>query len=190
LPDDVPVVGTVGRLAPVKRQDLLLVTFREVLQHVPDCHLVIVGDGEQRLYLQDLARQYGLSDRIHFTGMLPEPKYLLQRMSAFVLTSESEGLPLALLEAWAVGVPVIAFAVGGLPEVIKHRETGYLVPFGHTSELAKQIIEVLAAVKSHKEVLQPMINRCQELVRSTYDVEVMARQYNEQYQRLLAARQH
>ncbi len=184
LPPDVPVIGTVGRLARVKRQDLLLDTFRLVLAKIPDCHLMLVGDGDERTKLEAMAEVKGLARNVRFAGMQAEPSGFLQLMSAFILTSESEGLPLSLLEAWAVGVPCLVFDVGGLSEVVKESQTGYLIPFGDTTLLAEKVIYVL----QHPEAVQPIVSRCQAEVKRHYDVDSMANNYDHRYRKLLAGR--
>ncbi|MFO0812249.1 MAG: glycosyltransferase [Gemmatales bacterium] len=181
IPDGVPVIGTVGRLARVKRQDLLLQVFAKVRDAVPNCHLLIVGDGEERANLEAQAQQMKLSEVVHFTGFQTNPAPALKLMSAFLLTSESEGMPLSILEAWGVGVPVAAFAVGGLPELLKNGETGSLAPFGDVNGLAQHVMQFL----SHPEIAHSYINHTQQLVDAQFDVRNMARSYDTAYRELL-----
>lgn len=181
IPSDAPIIGTVGRLASVKRQDLLLKLFREVHERVPGCRLVIVGDGEQRTKLESLARELGIAHHVHLVGMQKEPWAYLHLMSAFILTSESEGMPLSLLEAWAAGVPVFVFEVGGLPELVKEGETGYLAPFGELAQLANKVIVHL----QQSEHARSLIERCQAKVLREFDVSSMATTYDQRYRALL-----
>jgi glycosyltransferase involved in cell wall biosynthesis len=182
---DAVVLGTIGRLAPVKRQDLMLQVFARVCQKVPGAVLILVGDGDERSKLEALAAQLGVIDQVRFTGFQAEPGKFLHIMSAFLLTSESEGMPLSLLEAWAVGVPVATFRVGGLPELIHHGETGYLADFGRVDPLADHVVHLIEQPKEAKAIA----DRCREVARRRFDVETMARAYDSRYRKLLTGRQ-
>ncbi|MFT3883493.1 MAG: glycosyltransferase [Gemmatales bacterium] len=186
IPPDAVVLGTIGRLAHVKRQDLMLQVFVRVCQRVPGAVLVLVGDGEERNKLEALAAQLGVIDQVRFTGFQSEPGKFLHLMSAFLLTSESEGMPLSLLEAWAVGVPVATFRVGGLPELIRHGETGCLAEFGNVDQLAEQVIHLI----EHPSEAQAIANRCRDEIRQRFDVATMARAYDTRYRELLIRSQH
>jgi glycosyltransferase involved in cell wall biosynthesis len=116
---------TVGRLIPLKQVDGLI----EALREIPELGLVVVGDGPERPRLERIAQELGVSGRVYFAGQRAK-KETLSLMAAcdfFVLNSTHEGLPHAILEAMALGLPVIATAVGGTPEVVRDGETGVLV---------------------------------------------------------------
>jgi len=117
---------TVGRLIPLKRVDGLL----EALKELPDLGLVVVGDGPERLRLERRARELGVSDRVYFAGQRSKKEALglMAACDLFVLNSVHEGLPHVVLEAMALGLPVVATAAGGTPEVVRDGETGVLVP--------------------------------------------------------------
>jgi glycosyltransferase involved in cell wall biosynthesis len=181
IPNDAPIIGTVGRQAYVKRQDLLLGLFREVRKRVLDCHLILVGDGEERARLETLAQELGIASHVRLVGMQKEPASYLHLMSAFILTSESEGMPLSVLEAWAAGVPVFVFGVGGLPELVKEGETGYLAPFGEVAQLAEKVVQHLLQADRAKS----LIERCQAKVLCEFDVTSMATTYDQRYRTLL-----
>lgn len=142
-PEGTPVVGTVGRLAEVKRQDVLIRAFVELRRHHPAARLLVVGDGPDRPALEALAREIGLSDAVAFAGQRSRPEPLFRLFSVFALTSRSEGMPVALLEAWAAGVPAVCTAVGGLPELIADGRTGFLVPPDDPSAVAAALDRVL-----------------------------------------------
>lgn len=89
--------------------------------------LTLMSDGEERAHLEYLMRIYGLHEQIFFTGFVPEARTFLKAFDAFLLPSWKEGFPYGLLEAGAAGLPVIASNVGGIPEVIEHKVTGYLI---------------------------------------------------------------
>jgi glycosyltransferase involved in cell wall biosynthesis len=127
LAEDTPVLATVARLEPVKDQATLLRAFEKVGAALPESRLVLVGDGSVRPALEEQARQRGLAGRVIFLGRRADVAQLLPLFDAFVLTSTSEGLPLTILEAMGVGIPVVATRVGGVPELVDDGETGILV---------------------------------------------------------------
>jgi glycosyltransferase involved in cell wall biosynthesis len=126
IPLKTPVKAvTVGRLIPLKQVDRLI----EALREIPELGLVVVGDGPERPRLERIAQELGVSGRVYFAGQRSK-KETLSLMAAcdlFVLNSTYEGLPHTVLEAMALGLPVIATAVGGTPEVVRDGETGVLV---------------------------------------------------------------
>jgi len=117
---------TVGRLVPWKRVDGLI----EALREIPELGLVIVGDGPERPRLERIVQELCISDRVYFAGQRSktETLSLMAACDFFVLNSTYEGHPHAVLEAMALGLPVVATAVGGTPEVVRDGETGVLVP--------------------------------------------------------------
>lgn len=185
IPPEAVVIGTVGRLAQVKRQDLMLDVFQRVRGKIPGAILLVVGDGPKRKELEQQAKQLGVYDAIRFAGFQSEPGPFLHLMSAFLLTSESEGMPMSLLEAWAVGVPAISFRVGGLPELIHDGETGFLADFGDTEKMARHIVNLV----DNGQLAQRLAAACRRQARERFDVKVMAKQYDDRYRQLLAGRQ-
>lgn len=139
IPPGAPTIGTIGRLCEIKRQDLLIQAFRQVLAREADAHLVIVGDGPWMGRLRGVTAGLDLDDRVHFAGSQPDPERYLQAMDVFALSSESEGMPLTILEAWAAGVPVVATRVGGVPELVEDGRTGILLDFGDVGALARAL---------------------------------------------------
>lgn len=136
-----PLVGILGRLAPVKNHDLLLQAWRQV---PPPAHLVILGDGPDRSRLEGWAAGAGLSSRVHFTGWWEDTPAALADLSVVVLSSRQEGTPMSLIEAGAAGVPVVATRVGGVPTVVAEGVTGLLVRPGDPAAMAGAIVELLA----------------------------------------------
>ena len=143
IPTDASVIGTVGRLHPVKQQDLLIRAFAGLRRHLPGAHLVIVGEGPAHRELVELSQALSLSGSVHFTGYSAQPQRFLQIMDVFALTSRWEGMPLAVLEAWAAGLPVVASAVGGIPELVRPGENGLLFRNGNEPELTAALEELL-----------------------------------------------
>ena len=147
---DVPAAGTAERSGLVfagrlTRQKALHVALRAVAQ-LPDAELLVIGDGPDRADLERLARELGLNGRVRFTGPRPREEVLraLASAQAAVLSSDWENLPHAAVEALAVGTPVVATAVGGVPEVVRDGVNGLLVPAGEPAALADALRRVLA----------------------------------------------
>lgn len=139
-PSDAWIVGCVGRLVREKAYDVLLEAFTRVVQEERRAHLVIVGDGPEREALARLAVALGVGDRVNFLGKRRDVGRLLSVLDVFALASVTEGLPVALLEAMLAGVPVVATAVGGVPEVVRDGETGILAPPRDSAALAYGIL--------------------------------------------------
>jgi len=139
-----PVVLSVGRLDPVKGHDVLLRAFRLVLARVAGARLVVVGEGGYRNVLEALAADLGIAGAVEFAGQLDagRVRQRLGEAQVFALPSRSEGLPIALLEAMAAGVPAVATAAGGTPEVLS-AGGGVLVPPEDAPALAEAIVELL-----------------------------------------------
>jgi len=142
IPHGATVIGTIGRLVDVKRQDLLIHGFSRLKGTVPSAHLILVGDGPLRSELGQLVDSLGLKDSVHFVGYQPEAWKYLHMMDVFALTSSSEGMPQAVLEASVAGIPVVASRVGGLPEVIDDGRTGILFPPGDVDSLTRSLVEL------------------------------------------------
>ncbi|MDR7555343.1 MAG: glycosyltransferase [Armatimonadota bacterium] len=143
LDDTYPLVGIVGRLFPVKNHQLYLDAAAEVAERYPSARFVIVGDGPLRPSLERQAYELGLNGRVIFTGWRFDLPKVYGDLDVLVVSSLDEGTPVAVIEAMAAGCPVVATRVGGLPELIRGGQTGFLVPAGDPSELASTILAVL-----------------------------------------------
>jgi glycosyltransferase involved in cell wall biosynthesis len=135
----------VGRLSPEKGQAGLLRAFAKVRSSHPELELRLVGDGPERGALEALAEELGVSSAVTFAGRLPEEETLTEiaRSDLLVLPSFMEGLPIVLMEAMAVGVPVIASRVAGIPELVEDGATGLLFTPSNWDELASGIDRLL-----------------------------------------------
>ena len=143
LPDKKIYVGIVGRLDEIKGHQYFLEAARQVLESCENTVFIVVGDGELSGYLKDLTRKLGLADNVLFLGHCNDVLLLTSVMNVVVSTSLSEGLGLALTEAMAQGVPVVATEVGGVPELIIDNESGLLVPAKDSISVANAIIKLL-----------------------------------------------
>jgi glycosyltransferase involved in cell wall biosynthesis len=128
-----------GRLHPDKDVMNGLRAFREALQVNPMLHLNVVGDGDERGKAEGYIREHELQDHVCFTGELADPCETLQQADIFLLSSATEGTPLAMLEALSCGLPVVSTAVGGIPDIISN-EVGVLAPPGDPAALASGIL--------------------------------------------------
>ncbi|MFQ5857325.1 MAG: glycosyltransferase family 4 protein [Anaerolineae bacterium] len=159
---------TVGRLVAWKGIDELI----ETIAPMPDIGLVVVGDGPEGKNLEALAGQLGVRERVHFAGQVSReevPAYL-RACDLLVLNSRYEGLPHVVLEALAVGLPVVAAAAGGTPEILRGGEHGRLVPPGDTNELGNAIREVLEMPASRLALNLPEQFGCRRMIEDTVTV--------------------
>jgi len=137
LPDkEVFVYGTVGRLAETKGQRILLEAFVRVYEKYPKSWLILAGKGRLESELRSLAVELNIHERVLFLGYRTDVPVVLRACDVFVLPSIAEGLPGALLEAMATGVPVIASRVGGVPEILNSPDAGTMVSPSSVDELA------------------------------------------------------
>lgn len=144
LPADAEVAGTVASLAPHKNHILLLEAVPAIVAARPRAHFVWLGDGECRPALERRRAELGLEGRVHLAGFRPDAKALMRQFDLFVLSSHLEGLCTSLLDAQALGVPIVATAVGGVPEVVHDGRSGRLVRQLEPGALASAIIDALA----------------------------------------------
>jgi glycosyltransferase involved in cell wall biosynthesis len=135
------VIGTLSRHDPVKGLDVLV----RAAAKVPDTSVVVVGPREnERGDLEALAAEVGVSDRLHFVGWTDRPRDYLPSFDVFAVPSRYDASPLALLEAMAAGLPVVATRVGGIPEIVIAGETALLVPPDDPDALAGALRTLVA----------------------------------------------
>jgi glycosyltransferase involved in cell wall biosynthesis len=139
-----PVIGTIARLGERRKgiADFLDMAVT-VASRRQDARFVIVGDGDMRLALERYAADLGLSDRVRFTGERHDIPEILALMRVFVMPSHYEAGPYTLLEAMAMGRPVVSTSTGLAPEVIENGHSGFLVPIGNAQSLARAVLLLL-----------------------------------------------
>ena len=142
-PETSPIVGYVGTLHPRKRAASLAPLAARILARVPDARFLIVGDGPERGPLEAACARLGIADRFAFVGYAERVAPFLRRMDVLIHPSTNEGSSNAILEAMAIGVPVVAYAVSGNRETIVHGATGSLVPDGREDALAAAAADLL-----------------------------------------------
>jgi glycosyltransferase involved in cell wall biosynthesis len=138
-----PVIGTVARLVPIKGLEHLIDAAPGILRQAPTARFLIVGDGELRTALEARARDRKVADRVHFTGYREDVPALIAGMDLFTLPSLNEGMGRVLVMAMALGKPIVATRVGGVPELLAEGEAGILVPPADPAALAEAICRLL-----------------------------------------------
>lgn len=144
LSPDAPLIGTVAILRNKKGHQDILDAVPAVLCQFPDAHFVFAGDGPQWEKLQKRIAAEGLGDRVHMLGLRRDVTHILASLDIFVLPTHQEALGTAFIEAGAMGLPVVATAVDGVPEVIIDGQTGLLVPVRDGEAIARAICTLLA----------------------------------------------
>lgn len=176
LPDGF-LVGTAGRFAPEKNLPMLLRAVARVRALGHDVRLVLAGDGAERDDLARLADELEFRDAVHFLGWRTDVPAILGCLDVFALTSWTEGLPLAVLEAMACGVPVVATSVGDLPNVIVDGRSGRLVAPGDDAALA----DVLAHLASHADDRAALARAGRDVVAARFSQDGMIDAYLDAY---------
>lgn len=138
-----PLVGVVARLQLEKGVANFLKAAARVAPLFPEAHFVIAGDGPLRQELVALTEDLGLRSRVHFLGFRSDASVLMRSLDVLVVPSLTEGSPLVTLEAMAAGVPVVASAVGGIPDQVRHDKEGLLIPPGDTDALGDALLDLL-----------------------------------------------
>ncbi len=183
---DERVIISVGRLSPEKGYEDLLKAFALLAPRTPNVRLVLVGDGAQRAALQTLQAQLGLNGRVTFAGQQQDVAGWLAAADLYVQPSRREGLPLAVLEAMAAGVPVVATDVGDLAQVIMDGRNGYLVPAQQPEALAEKLVTLVQQLDRQ----QAVIDAAKALVRERYSdahmVQAVERVYEEELTRIIS----
>lgn len=143
IPGNHLIVGTVAVLSRQKRLHDWLSVARQVLADRQDVTFLLAGSGPEEPSLKAESQALGLADRVVMPGFRPDGRRVLGLADVYLMTSEFEGLPIALLEAMALGKPVVATCVGGIPEAIEDGREGFLAPVGGVDELARRTAQLL-----------------------------------------------
>ncbi len=170
----------VSNMRPVKRVLDVVRIFERVTREVPAV-LLMVGEGPERSSAQALARRLGLQEQIRFLGTQESVEEIAGVADVFLLPSELESFGLSALEAMACGVPVVGSDAGGLPEVVKHTETGYLLPVGDVEGMAARTIEILKDDERRKEMGHAGRRRAAAL----FGADRIVSQYERYYEKVL-----
>lgn len=164
----------------VKRVPDTIKIFEKVQKEIPS-KLILIGDGPDRSECERLCRQLELCDKVKFLGKQDGLVEILASSDLFLIPSQSESFGLAALEAMACGLPVISSSVGGLPELIKHNETGFIAEIGDVDRMAKYALELLSNEKKYKLFSE---NSRQRAV-NKFDKSKVVPLYEEYYEQIL-----
>jgi len=169
IPENAPIVGVVARLEPEKGHRTLVDAWPEVLALIPDAWLLIVGEGSERNALEAEAVSLGIESRVVFTGRRDDVPAVTAALDIAVLPSYREAQGLSVLEAMALGRPVVASNVGGIPEMIEDGVTGLLVPPDDCPALAAAIVRLL----TDHPLADTLGKRGHDLVHERFCIELM-----------------
>lgn len=167
------IVGAAGRLSPDKGFAVFVEAAARVYRRDPSVGFILFGDGPLRKRLERQAAAAGLGGRFVLAGFRTDLDRFMPFLDLLVLPSYNEGLPNVVLEAFAAGVPVVATAVGGTPEVVEHGRSGFLVQPGDVGTLTRRIRDAL----SLEEVRRDFGRRGRERVLRDYTFAAQAREY-------------
>lgn len=182
---DAFVIATVGRLSREKDHKSLLTAFKLFLQAGVPAKLVIIGDGPERGELLRAVSRAGLDNAALIAGYRSDAKKFLPLFDVFVLPSMTEGTPITLLEAMEEGVPVVATAVGGVPELLDHGAAGIVVEPG----IPESITHALLSLHRSPELGRKLAQKARERVEEKYSIQACAQSYQDVYEKILADQQ-
>ena len=165
---------------PVKRVPDTIKIFEKVQKEIPS-RLILIGDGPDRSECERLSRQLDLCDKVKFLGKQDGLVEILSSSDIFLIPSQSESFGLAALEAMACGLPVISSSVGGLPELVRHNETGFIAEIGDVDRMAKYTLELLTNEKKYNLFAE---NSRQRAV-NNFDTSKVVPLYEEYYEQKL-----
>jgi sugar transferase (PEP-CTERM/EpsH1 system associated) len=175
-------IGSVGYLRPIKNHILLMKAGKDICHQYHNVRICLIGEGPEKEKLMFAAQEYGIQDQVIFCGSRHDIPLVLNGMDVFVLPSLNEGLPNAVLEAMATGIPVIASHVGGIPEVLQDEKNGLLFTSNDSVSLTKKLKDIIDNPKKRKMLAENGRHR----VVSQFSLSSMVKKYEEVYQSLVA----
>lgn len=180
LPPDALIVGTVTRLTRKKGNRYFIEAASLVLKDMPHAFFLLAGEGPERAMLENQARRLGIQDRVRFMGFRSDVTDILAAIDIKVLSSLSEGLSGALIEAKALGRAIIAASTGGVPEIITDNQTGLLIPPGNSKALADRILRLLKDPEERRRLGEAALWDSRR-----HDIRVQAARIGEIYEKLV-----
>ncbi|MHB1020778.1 MAG: glycosyltransferase family 4 protein [Acidobacteriaceae bacterium] len=183
FPANAVVFGMACRQVHAKGVDVMLHAMALLSGMEERIHILIIGDGPRLRHYKRMAEDLGVVSRVIFAGRQEDMPSVFASMDVFLLPSRDEGLPIALLEAMASGLPVIATPVGSVPEVFRGRDIGYLIPQENPAALAEAMLQLAR----NPWLRKTMGLHAQNVVKEEYSEERMVRAYAELYRRTLLA---
>lgn len=183
VPQDAPLVVCIARLAERKGLPDLLEAIARLTPRHPDLRLCVLGTGPALPHLEAQAVRLGLAPRVHFAGQLEDVRDVLHAADALCLSSRREGIPRAVLEAMAARLPVVGTDVVGTRAVVRHGETGLLVPYGQPAAIAVALDRLLC----EPALARGLVARAEQDVRDVWDVSLVVDRIEASYLRVLGA---
>jgi glycosyltransferase involved in cell wall biosynthesis len=180
IPDHVPIIGTVANFRAQKRHDLLLRAARIVTRTYPEARFVLVGQGPLEAQTRRQVGELGLERNVIFAGFREDVARLVSAFDLFLLTSEYEGLSIALLEAMALGKPTVVTRVGGILEVVVHDRSGIIAPLNDANAVAAGVAALL-----DDEGLRTRLGHGARERAAEFDIQRAVRRQEEVYGQLL-----
>ena len=165
----------IGRFNHQKNHKGLLDAFARILEQYPNCHLNLLGDGELREETENYAAQLGIREKVLFHGSQTDVYPYLQKADVFLLPSNFEGMPMTIIEAMGTGLPIVATAVGGVPDMLTHQESGLLVP-----NRAEAVAEAVGTLLE-SETLRQTLGETAKIRSEAFSARHMAQAYSEVY---------
>ncbi|MBI4640808.1 MAG: GT4 family glycosyltransferase PelF [Candidatus Tectomicrobia bacterium] len=178
------IIATVGRLVPIKGHTYLIAALKRVIEKVPEARLWLIGDGPLRKALEEEVEALGMARYVSFLGLRDDVPELLSAIDLFVLPSLNEGFGLVLIEAMVMEKPVVAFEVGGVPDIVIHGEVGLLVPARDVEALATAII----SLEQDRALAKKMGQKGAMRVKAYFGIEVMVEKFESLYEGLLSSK--
>lgn len=130
VPHDAPLVGFVGRISIEKGPDKFVQIAERINRVMPDVHFAMVGEGPWESHIREMIERLRIGDRVHLTGMREDTEAVYPALDLFIQPSRADAMPLSVIEAMACGLPVVAMAIGGIPELVEFGTTGYVATLG------------------------------------------------------------
>lgn len=177
-------IGYIGQIIPRKGIKDLLDTFEGVFKQYPEAKLTIVGDGIQRSELEAYAQTLRSSKQIQFLGFRDDRLALLSDFDAFVMTSSLEGIPRCLMEAMSLDVPVVAYDIPGVDQLIAHEKTGLLAPLGDVQALTQSLTRLI----EEPSLRSTLVRNGKALVENRFSAKRMADEYEAVFNELVDQR--
>jgi len=175
-------IGYIGQMIPRKKIDHILKIFTQVWQENNNVEIHLLGDGQSRIEMEALAKKLPCAKDIHFLGFRNDRLDLLSQFDLFVMTSSDEGIPRCLMEAIAMEVPVAAYDIPGIDQLVVHEETGLLAKYGDQQTLKNYWLKLLL----DKKLADTLAQQGREFVNERYSGQRMAEEYTALYQALVS----
>lgn len=175
-------IGYIGQVIPRKKVDHILSIYNQIWLENNNIELQLLGDGESRVEMESLAKTLPSANSINFLGFRNDRLELLSQFDLFVMTSSDEGIPRCLMEAIAMEIPVAAYDISGIDQLVMHEETGLLAKYGDQQTLKKYWLKLL----TDKTLAKKLAEKGRDFVNERYSGQRMAEEYTTLYRNLVS----